>query len=739
MEPRVSVIINTVDRAESLRLLLSSLAQVRYGEFEVIVVAGPSTDHTDDVLASHEGAIRIERCPERNLSMSRNIGVRAAATDFVAFIDDDAVPEPSWLEELMAPFANFEVAAVGGWVYDHTGHSFQCTHTGADRFGNARPDYREPLDRFCVPGAWLFPYAPGGNGVYRRDLLMAVGGFDEEFEYYLEETDLCLRLIDHGWVVSQVDGGAIHHKFLPSGRRSADRVLRDRFAVVKNKIYFSLVNATDHAALSEIIADDVAFSEIHRDDAEWHLRNGTATKEDVELSLASIDRAWEVGLEVGRRGRTRLGFERSSPPEVDRFVAFPTTARRASGLRLCFVAQSIPPTVIGGIGRYFLDLARELARRGHEIRIITTGDGHPTVDLEDGVWVHRIPKDLPIEEPEGGDQLSVPPRIASNAVAVADEVDRIASTGPIDAVYAAMWDVEQLEVLRRRSAPVVTALVTTFAITLRTRSEWRDDEEFMEHFGRPLLALERWVLEASDGLHAISGAIVDDVSATSGIDLGDTDRIMVEPIGEEDRYGAVAADEPSEGCKVIFIGRFEKRKGIDLLLAAVPEVLKRHHGVHFTFVGRDDLAGESGRPYRSEFEDVHAGATWLDRISFLGEVSDAVLAAELASADVLVAPSRFESFGLIYVEGMMAGLPVVAVREGAASEILVDGSTGILVPAQSSELRDALDMLVSSPELRQRLGSSGRERYLQNYSVGAMADRMEPVFDRFSSRRNRSA
>jgi len=302
-----------------------------------------------------------------------------------------------------------------------------------------------------------------------------------------------------------------------------------------------------------------------------------------------------------------------------------------------------------------------------------------------------------------------------------------------------MWDVEQLEVLRRRSAPVVTALVTTFAITLRTRSEWRDDEEFMEHFGRPLLDLERWVLEASDGLHAISGAIVDDVSATSGIDLGDTDRIMVEPIGEEDRYGAVAADEPSEGCKVIFIGRFEKRKGIDLLLAAVPEVLKRHHGVHFTFVGRDDLAGESGRPYRSEFEDVHAGATWLDRISFLGEVSDAVLAAELASADVLVAPSRFESFGLIYVEGMMAGLPVVAVREGAASEILVDGSTGILVPAQSSELRDALDMLVSSPELRQRLGSSGRERYLQNYSVGAMADRMESVFDRFSSRRNRSA
>ena len=271
-----------------------------------------------------------------------------------------------------------------------------------------------------------------------------------------------------------------------------------------------------------------------------------------------------------------LGFGRDHAPDVERtpFVPFPVADLPEPRRRLCFVTQTLPPTVIGGIGRYVLDLSRELARRGHEVHIVTTAEDHATVDLEHGVWVHRIRKDadagaeaadLPILR---GEDLVVPDRLADNALAVLAEVQRIAQRQPLDAVYAAMWDVEQLEVLRRTDIAVVTALVTTFAITLRTRPEWAADQEFMAHFGTPLLELERWVLAHSDRLHAISEAIVVDVEATSGVALGDAD-LVVEPIGAVDRFAAAppAADHANP-CTVLFVGRFEKRKGIDLLLAA---------------------------------------------------------------------------------------------------------------------------------------------------------------------------
>lgn len=736
--PPVSVVINTLDRADALGVLLDALTRITYRQIEVVVVAGPCSDHTNEVLARWEGAVKVLRCPEANLSMSRNIGIAACAADFVAFIDDDAVPEPAWLDELMAGFdgdEQAEVAAVGGWVWDHTGHALQCRHTGADRLGNARPDYPLPLDRLSFPGSQVFPYAPGGNAVYRRDALVAVGGFDEEYQYYLEETDLCVRLIDRGWQIRQVDGGAIHHKFLPSGIRTSTKVLRDRFAVIKNKVYFSMVNGLADHSITEVLADDAEFCQHHRNDARWHLEHGNMTAEEAERSLASIDRGWEAGLAAGLRGRVALGFgpDRPSAAEPDPYLPFPMPEPPSPRLRLCFVTQTLPPTVIGGIGRYVLDLSRELAARGHEIHIVTSAEGHATVDLEQGVWVHRIRKDtdagaeaagLPILR---GEDLVVPDRLADNALAVLAEVRRIAARAPLDAVYAAMWDVEQLEVLRRTDLPVVTALVTTFAITLRTRPEWAANTEFMTHFGTPLLELERWVLAHSHRLHAISEAIRVDVELTSDVVLDDH-RVIVEPLGSVDR---VADPRPSgqqrNPCTVLFVGRFEKRKGIDLLLAAVPGLLESVPDATVVMVGRNDLPGESGRPYAEEFLEAHADAPWIGRVDIRGEVDDDELWDLYRDAGVLVAPSRFESFGLIYVEAMMAGVPVVALDAGAAPEVVDHATTGLLVEPEAEALRAALVSLASDAALRTSMGRAGRDRFEARYRVDRMADGAERV------------
>ena len=122
-------------------------------ELEVVVVNGPSTDDTQDVLAEFGAQIKAIRNPLANLSVSRNLGIRAAAGDIVAFIDDDALPESNWLEQALSSFDDPEVGAVGGIVLDHTGMQLQYRFSTANRLGEATFPDEAPAGQLTVPGA----------------------------------------------------------------------------------------------------------------------------------------------------------------------------------------------------------------------------------------------------------------------------------------------------------------------------------------------------------------------------------------------------------------------------------------------------------------------------------------------------------------------------------------------------------------------------------------------------------
>lgn len=112
-----SIIVNTIDRANSLRTLLYALEQQSYPHFEVVVVVGPTRDNTIEMLQPFNGRIQLLRCPTANLSQSRNIGLHAARGDIVAYIDDDAVPSYHWLAQLARLFTNPDLSGTGGKVY----------------------------------------------------------------------------------------------------------------------------------------------------------------------------------------------------------------------------------------------------------------------------------------------------------------------------------------------------------------------------------------------------------------------------------------------------------------------------------------------------------------------------------------------------------------------------------------------------------------------------------------------
>jgi glycosyltransferase involved in cell wall biosynthesis len=723
--PPVSVVVNTLDRAEALAALLSACQQLTYPRFEVIVVHGPCSDHTEEVLARWEGRITARSCPKANLSMSRNIGIAAAVGDVVAFIDDDGIPEPTWLDELVAAYADEEVGAVGGVVYNHTGHQFQVRFMLSDRLGNTTEFDDMPPGEFCFPGSRHYPSMLGCNSSFRRSALVEVGGFDEEYDYFLDETDVCLRLVDAGWVIRGLDGAPVHHRYLPSSIRTTAKVVTDNHSVLKNKIYFSMVNAVGDVQWTDVMADNVRFATHRRDEMHRQHVAGRIDAASYQRGMDTVETGWRAGLEAGLAGRRSM----LAPDALERgeLCPFPTTVA-GDRLRLVFLSRTLPPETPGGVGRFMLDLARELVRRGHEVRIVTTSPDHDRVDLEAGVWVHRIRKHT--RAPVPAHLPAVPEPLWHNAAPVADEVRRISRERPVDLVLSSVWDVEWVGVLGSSSLPIVSAYTTPFSVVRATQPEAVGVPPFM---AEAIESLERWAHTAAHGVQANGEHIVEAVGRYSGVRF-DPSGLFVVPLGspEPELPELPPAERP---VTVLFVGRFELRKGIDLLLAAIPLVLGRDPSVRFVLAGPDDLPDGCGSTFRARFEADHPDLLASGSVRFTGPVGPDELVGLLAGADIAVLPSRFESFGLVYVEAMAAGLPVVALEESGADEVVAAGDTGVLCRADPEAVAEAVSVLVADPARASEMGQRGRARFEREFTVAAMADRFLAMFHRVGARR----
>src|SRR5579885_1387837 len=164
--PTVSIVICTDGRAQALRNTLCSLSYLDYSAFEVCVVHGPTEDGTRELLEEYARRIKVGYNPERNLSVSRNIGIAMAAGEIVAFIDDDCIPEPEWLRDLVDALADAAVGGAGGFVYNYLGVEFHYRFTTANRLGRAKTDWMGPVDQMSFPLTANFPHLQGTNAAF---------------------------------------------------------------------------------------------------------------------------------------------------------------------------------------------------------------------------------------------------------------------------------------------------------------------------------------------------------------------------------------------------------------------------------------------------------------------------------------------------------------------------------------------------------------------------------------------
>jgi GT2 family glycosyltransferase len=197
--PRISVVVCTYNGARTIRDCLDGLLQVEYPDFEVIVVDDGSTD-ASAAIASEYG-YRVISTENRGLSNARNTGLEAAAGEIVAYIDDDAHPDPHWLTYLADTFMTTTHVGVGGPNIPPPGDGLV-----ADCVANApgAPNHVLLADRVAE-------HIPGCNMAFRKGALQAIAGFDPQFRNAGDDVDVCWRLQQRGWTLGFSPAALVWH------------------------------------------------------------------------------------------------------------------------------------------------------------------------------------------------------------------------------------------------------------------------------------------------------------------------------------------------------------------------------------------------------------------------------------------------------------------------------------------------------------------------------------------------
>jgi glycosyltransferase involved in cell wall biosynthesis len=222
--PIISVIICTYNRANYLDKCLDSLIDQATTNFEVIVVNGPSTDNTEKILKRYPFKV-IQQNEKGGLSAARNIGIKEAKGEIIAFIDDDGIADKNWLNELSRRYTTADIVSVGGkiiptWLSERP-------EWYIDRLGG----YLSLLDFSQNSEQMVFPEHPYGcNMSFRKEIFKELGCFDVSFGRGLskhllsqEELDLYKRIDDKRYKTMYSPKAIVYHQI------DASRLTREWF------------------------------------------------------------------------------------------------------------------------------------------------------------------------------------------------------------------------------------------------------------------------------------------------------------------------------------------------------------------------------------------------------------------------------------------------------------------------------------------------------------------------------
>ncbi len=378
-------------------------------------------------------------------------------------------------------------------------------------------------------------------------------------------------------------------------------------------------------------------------------------------------------------------------------------------MRVLMLSWEYPPQLVGGLARHVCGLARGLVRRGVRVDVLTrAGAGAAALERDDGVWIHRV-------QPYFGQTTDFPGWVMHLNFALAEAGVRILQqTSEPVVLHAHDWLAAYAGRVLKHAFRL--PLVATVHATEEGRMHGLHDAT-----QKYIHDIEWWLTYEAWRVVVCSRAMRAEVQRLFGLP---NDKIAVIPNGIEPVRIAMPARLESERERVVFfVGRLVPEKGAAVLLEAFPRVLQACPDVRLVIAGTGLWEGELRR---------RVGALGLNRfVHFTGYVDDVQLAALFARAAVVAVPSTYEPFGIVALEAMQAGAPLVVADTGGLAEIVEHGVDGRkAIPGDPGSLAQQIMMTLQNEPAARRMADAARRKVAAVYTWDGVAGQTEQLYSR---------
>jgi len=364
-------------------------------------------------------------------------------------------------------------------------------------------------------------------------------------------------------------------------------------------------------------------------------------------------------------------------------------------MRILILSWEYPPVIVGGLGRHVHALSTALARQGHDVTVVSRwADGAPLEEILDGVHVLRAPTDPP----------SIPMNdLLAWTMALNHTLLRAALRADLDTpdvVHAHDWLVAHAATTLKEHFGV--PLVTTLHATEAGRHQgWLPGP-----LNRAIHTVEWWLTYEARRVVTCSRSMAWEVTRLFELPPGKVDVIgngtdLAAFRAPARSVAAARARYAGDGPLLVLPGRLEWEKGAHVALAAMPRLRRRHPGIRLVLAG----AGTQEQALRDRTRQLRLGRC----VTFAGRLPTDELAALLGAADVTVAPSLYEPFGLVALESAVAGTPLVVSDTGGLAEFVDPGRTGLRVAQDDpAALADGVSAMLADEVAAARIARTAR-------------------------------
>jgi glycogen(starch) synthase len=372
-----------------------------------------------------------------------------------------------------------------------------------------------------------------------------------------------------------------------------------------------------------------------------------------------------------------------------------------------------PPRVVGGIARHCEGLAKALVQQNHQVHLFTLDfPGSPNYEEMDGVKVYRASTEL-------GHPNFLTWVLLFNHFLTKRMADVVHSVD-FDVMHVHDWlaAFSGISFKHYLKKPMV---LTVHSTEVGRAQGLHSPDSFS------INGIEWWAMYEADRVIVCSQSMKNEICDHFNLPCDKVDVIpnaidaskyqtSVDRGAVRQRYGVGYGEK-----LILCVGRLVPQKGVEYFIRAIPDIAKRYPEAKFVIVGEG---------WSRDILEAEARASGQNRkIQFTGFASDQEVISLMTSADVLVVPSVYEPFGIVALEGMATGVPVVASKVGGLSEVIEHDRTGLFVyPKNPESIAWGIDRVLSDPDHAKWLTENAKDKLHKAYSWEAVAMKTVEVY-----------